>query len=77
MQNIEQRVKACFAEQFGRAVGFIKSENTLLEFNGDSLDQVELMMLVEHEFDIEIPDEEGLKWNTVQQCIDYVTERVK
>ena len=77
MQNVEQRVKNCFAKQFGMASENMQSENTLRDFGGDSLDQLELLMWIEEEFDLEIPDEEGLKWNTVQQCIDYVMERTK
>ena len=44
------------------------------DLEADSLDAVELIMAVEEEFDIEIPDEEAEKITTVQSAIDYVTK---
>jgi acyl carrier protein len=42
------------------------------DLGADSLDQVELIMAMEEEFDIEIPDEDAEKLKTVQDAIDYV-----
>ena len=51
----------------------VKSEASFVEDLGaDSLDTVELVMALEEEFDIEIPDEEAEKITTVQSAIDYV-----
>ena len=51
----------------------MKSEASFVEDLGaDSLDTVELVMALEEEFDIEIPDEEAEKITTVQSAIDYV-----
>ncbi|MDU0810729.1 MAG: acyl carrier protein [Burkholderia sp.] len=73
MENIEQRVKKIIAEQLGVAQEEIKTESSLLnDLGADSLDTVELVMLLEDEFDMEIPDEEAEKITTVQQAIDYV-----
>ncbi len=44
------------------------------DLKADSLDAVELIMAIEEEFDIEIPDEEAEKLSTVQACVDYVTK---
>ena len=44
------------------------------DLGADSLDLVELIMAMEEEFDVEIPDEEAEKITTVQHAIDYVTE---
>lgn len=44
------------------------------DLGGDSLDQLELLMQVEDEFDIEIPDAEGEKLFTARAVIDYVTK---
>ena len=51
----------------------VKPEASFVEDLGaDSLDTVELVMALEEEFDIEIPDEEAEKITTVQSAIDYV-----
>ncbi|MDP6933935.1 MAG: acyl carrier protein, partial [Myxococcota bacterium] len=44
------------------------------DLGADSLDIVELVMLIEKEFDIEIPDEDAEKISTVQHAIDYIAE---
>ncbi len=44
------------------------------DLGADSLDTVELVMALEEEFDIEIPDEDAEKIQTVQDAIDYITE---
>ena len=53
-----------------------KIENTNIslvdDIGADSLDVVEIVMQIEEEFDIEIPDEEVEKLTTVQEIIDYV-----
>ena len=45
------------------------------DLDADSLDLVELVMALEEEFEIEIPDEDAEKITTVQQAIDYISER--
>lgn len=75
--NIEDRVKKVIAEQLGVSIGDVKLETNLADDLGaDSLDQVELVMALEDEFDIEITDVEGEALKTVQQAVDYVTKRV-
>ncbi len=44
------------------------------DLGADSLDLVELIMAMEEEFDVEIPDEEAEKITTVQNAIDYVNK---
>ena len=44
------------------------------DLGADSLDQVELVMALEEEFDIEISDEDAEKIQTVQNAIDYISE---
>lgn len=70
--SIEERVKKIIVEQLG-VKEEVKSEASFIEDLGaDSLDTVELVMALEEEFDIEIPDEEAEKITTVQSAIDYV-----
>jgi acyl carrier protein len=78
MSDIEQRVKKIVAEQLGVAEADIKNESSFVDDLGaDSLDTVELVMALEDEFEMEIPDEQAEKITTVQQAIDYATANVK
>lgn len=71
--SIEERVKKIIVEQLGGKEEDVKPEASFVEDLGaDSLDTVELVMALEEEFDIEIPDEEAEKITTVQSAIDYV-----
>jgi len=78
MSDIEQRVKKIVAEQLGVPEADIKIESSFVDDLGaDSLDTVELVMALEDEFEMEIPDEQAEKITTVQQAIDYATANVK
>ena len=60
MSDIEQRVKKIVAEQLGVAEDEIKLESSFVDDLGaDSLDMVELIMAIEEEFEIEVPEEEA------------------
>ena len=73
--SIEERVKKIIVDQIGADAAQVKPEASFIEDLGaDSLDTVELVMALEEEFDIEIPDEEAEKITTVQSAIDYVTK---
>lgn len=73
MSNIEERVKKIIIEQLGVKEEEVKSEASFVDDLGaDSLDNVELVMALEDEFDTEIPDEEAEKITTVQSAIDYI-----
>jgi acyl carrier protein len=78
MENIEARVRKIVAEQLGVAEADIKNESSFVEDLGaDSLDNVELVMALEEEFECEIPDDQAEKITTVQQAIDYVKAHAK
>jgi len=76
MSSIEQQVKAIVAEQLGVNEEEVTNDASFVDDLGaDSLDTVELVMALEEEFETEIPDEDAEKITTVQQAIDYITER--
>ena len=76
MENIEARVKKIVAEQLGVAEADVKNESSFVEDLGaDSLDNVELVMALEEEFECEIPDEDAEKIQSVGQAIEYITSK--
>ncbi|MBI2339399.1 MAG: acyl carrier protein [Deltaproteobacteria bacterium] len=75
-QAIETRIKEIIAEQLGLKEEEIKNEASFLDDLGaDSLDIVELVMAMEEEFEMEIPDEDAEKILKVQDAVDYVVNK--
>jgi len=75
---VEQRVREIVAEQLERDVKEVTNTASLIDDLGaDSLDVVELVMKMEEEFGIEIPDEEAEKIKTVNDVIQYITTHKK
>ena len=70
--SIEARVKEIIEDTLG--VEEVRNDQTFEELGADSLDTVELIMEIEEEFEIDIPDEDAEKITTVQDAIDYVIE---
>ena len=76
--NVEQKVRGIIAEQLGVAEDEIKTTSSFIEDLGaDSLDIVELVMQMEEEFEVEIPDEEAENIKTVQDAINYINTHKK
>ena len=71
------KVQAIVSEQLGVDVSEVKPEASFAnDLGADSLDTVELVMALEEEFDIEIPDEAAEKITTVQEAVDYINSKV-
>jgi acyl carrier protein len=76
--SVEQRVREIVAEQLERDVNEVSNASSLIDDLGaDSLDVVELVMKMEEEFGIEIPDEEAEKIKTVNDVIQYIATHKK
>lgn len=74
--SVEERLKAIVIEQLGVAEEEVVNEASFLDDLGaDSLDVVELIMAIEEEYGIEIPDDDAEKIQSVQDAINYVEER--
>lgn len=71
--DIEARVKKIIAEQLGVPESDVTNEKAFVaDLGADSLDTVELVMALEEEFEIDIPDEEAEKIVTFQDVLNYI-----
>ncbi|AFV11236.1 acyl carrier protein AcpP [Thermacetogenium phaeum DSM 12270] len=75
-QGIFEKVKSIIAEQLGVAEEELTPETSFEDLNADSLDIVELIMALEEEFDLEIPDEEAEKIQTVGEIVEYLKDHL-
>ncbi|HSB71708.1 MAG TPA: acyl carrier protein [Candidatus Methylomirabilis sp.] len=75
---VEEKVRKIIIDQLGVDEAEVTSEAKFIDDLGaDSLDTVELVMALEEEFGIEIPDEDAEKITTVQHAISYIQEHKK
>jgi len=76
MGTVDERVKKIIGEQLGVEEDEVTPEASFVDDLGaDSLDTVELVMALEEEFGIEIPDEDAEKILTVGKALDYIKEK--
>lgn len=74
--SIEDKVKKIIADKLSVDLEEVVPEASFVDDLGaDSLDLVELIMSMEEEFDIDIPDEEAEKLVTVQDALNYIDKR--
>ena len=74
MSEISTRVKEIVAEQLGVELDKVTdAANFIDDLEADSLDTVELVMALEEEFGIEIPDEDAEKIIAVNTAVDYIS----
>ena len=72
-----EKVKAILSSQFDVEEDSITPEtNSADDLNADSLDGVDLLMSLEDEFDVEIPDEQAEHIRTVGELVSYIEENM-
>lgn len=77
MPEIEEKIKKIIEEKLGVNADQITNEARFAEdLKADSLDTVELVMALEDEFGLDIPDDEAEKIRTVQNAIDYIESKM-
>lgn len=77
MSDREAKVKQIIAEKLGVSADKVTPQASFVDDLGaDSLDQVELIMAFEDEFDVEIPDEDAEKLKTVQDALNYLNSKL-
>ena len=75
MDQIESKVIKIISEQLGKDEAEIKLESNFIDdLEADSLDTVELVMALEEEFEIDIPDDSAEQIATVQAAVDFIRE---
>jgi acyl carrier protein len=76
--NLEQRVSEIIVEQLGVSRDDIESESSFTDDLGaDSLDLVEMVMAMEEEFGVEIPEEDSEKLQTFGDAVAYLKEKLE
>ena len=74
---VESKIKTIIAEQLGvKPEEVTPTASFVDDLGADSLDTVELIMALEEEFNVEIPDEDAEKMKTVGDAITYIEEKV-
>lgn len=71
------KIRNIVAEQLSVEPETITMNTRFDELNADSLDVVEVIMTLENEFDIQIPDEEAEKIKNIGAVVDYISAHVK
>ena len=75
MEEIQAKVIQIISEQLGKDESEIKMSSHFIEdLDADSLDTVELVMALEEEFEIDIPDEAAERITTVESAVDFIVE---
>jgi acyl carrier protein len=76
-EDIAAKVKAIIAESLGVDINEVTENASFVnDLGADSLDNVELVMTLEEQFGIEIPDEDAEKIQTVGQAIEYIKSKL-
>ena len=74
--QIEDKVKKLIAEKLDVDISDVMDDASLIDDLGaDSLAIIELIMTMEEEFDIEVPDEDAEKLSTVKDAVNYIIDK--
>jgi acyl carrier protein len=74
--NLSDKIKNILSAQLSVEPTDLMDSTSFDDLNADSLDVVELIMALEEEFDIEIPDEDAEKIHTVGDVTEYIKDRI-
>ena len=75
--SLFEEVREVISEQLGLRVEEIKSESSIIsDLGADSIDIVELVIALEEEFDLEIPDEDAEKIQTVSDAVKHIERKI-
>ena len=77
MWKFLKKIKSIVVDQLGVDADEVTLETTFEDLNADSLDVVELVMAIEEEFDIEIPDEDAEKIRSVGAAVEYIKGKIQ
>jgi acyl carrier protein len=72
-----EKIKSIVVDQLGVDADEVTLETSFEDLNADSLDVVELVMALEEEFDIEIPDEDAEKIRSIGAAVEYIKAKVQ
>jgi len=75
MSTVFDKIKKIVVEQLDVDEASITLETSFEDLDADSLDIVELIMALEEEFGIEIPDEDGEKLTTIGAAVEYINNK--
>lgn len=78
VKKVFDRIKTIIVDQLGIDENKITPEASFIDDLGaDSLDMVELIMAIEEEFEIEVPEEEAENITTVSDAMNYISSKIK
>jgi len=73
-----EKIRDLIVDQLGVEADMVKMDtNMMKDLEADSLDAVEIILGIEEEYDLEIPDDEAEKFATVKDLVEYVDENVE
>lgn len=73
MKDVENKVRAIISKHYRINEDDIKNDSSFVtDFDGDSLDIIELVLILEDEYGIEVPEEIAEELDTVQKVYDYI-----